>query len=136
MSGAVHETNELRNGKEEVEELRNEEEHERLGKVTLDGSDSKGHSGKVGERISDEGLSRIGVEVRQSQNASQEGEHEIQAVHVLLGARSSQLNVVVGQNGERNDDSLTCLQTCNKEEYRVRKEAFPSCQRPIIGENN
>lgn len=56
VSGAVHDANELRNGKEKVDELRNEEEHESLGEVTLDGRYSQSHSRKISKTIAHKGL--------------------------------------------------------------------------------
>lgn len=111
MSGAVHDANELGNRKEEVDELRNEEKHQGLGEVALDGGNSESHSGEISEGITDEGLRRVGIEVSQSQNATKEGEHEVDAVHVLLGARSAELNVVMRQDRQGNDDSLAGLQS-------------------------
>lgn len=112
MSRAVHDTNELRNRKEEVDELRNEEQHESLREVALDGGNSEGHSGEISEGIADERLRRVRIEVRQSKYAAEEGEHEVQAVHVLLGARAAQFDKVVDEHRHSNDDSLTSLQSC------------------------
>lgn len=117
MSRAVHDANELRNRKEEVEELRNEEQHESLREVALDGGNSERHSSKVSEGITDESLRRVGIVVRQSQNTAKEGKHEVQAVHVLLGARTAQLDKVVNEHRESDDDSLTSLQSCIFEGY-------------------
>jgi len=53
---AVDDTKKLRERKEEVDQLRDEEEHESLGKVTKDTNDCESHTSTVAESITNEDL--------------------------------------------------------------------------------
>ena len=70
MARAVHDSNQLRNGKEEVDELGQEEEHQCLGEVTLDGGNGQSHAGEISEGISHKGLRWVRIVVCQRQNTS------------------------------------------------------------------
>lgn len=65
VSRAVHDANELRNGKEKVDELRNEEEHEGLREVTLNGRNSQSHSRKISKAIAHKSLCWECIIIRQ-----------------------------------------------------------------------
>ena len=91
--------------------MREEEEHERLGEVGLDGGHGERHAGEVGEGIANEHVRGEGVEIGQSEDATEEGKHEVHAVHVLRGARAAQLHKVVRQHRQGDHHSLARLQS-------------------------
>lgn len=51
MSGTRNEAEELRDGIQEVEDLRDEEEEDGLAEVAEDAYDGKGHAGEVAEGV-------------------------------------------------------------------------------------
>ena len=59
MSRTGNEAKELRDGVEEIEDLRHEDEQHRLAEVAEDGDDGERHSGKVAERIANKHARRI-----------------------------------------------------------------------------
>ena len=59
MTWAGNKTEELRQREKEVEYLGDKEEQHRLAEVTKDGDDSKRHSGKITESVTDEHLCRV-----------------------------------------------------------------------------
>jgi hypothetical protein len=59
MSRAFNHTEQLRAGQNKVEDLRDEEEDECLGKVTLQCNRREGHSAEVAERVPGESAGRI-----------------------------------------------------------------------------
>ena len=56
MPWAVDDTKKLRERKEEVDQLRDEEEHQSLGEVTKDTNDCESHTSTVAESITNEDL--------------------------------------------------------------------------------
>jgi len=59
MSGTRHEVEKLRNGEDEVDDLRYEEEQHRLAEVSEDSDDRERHPGKVAKSVTDEHSRRI-----------------------------------------------------------------------------
>ena len=58
VARAVHDADQLRQRVEKVEDLRNEEEQQRLGKVPENAADGKGDAGKVGKGVADKDARR------------------------------------------------------------------------------
>lgn len=52
----------LRDGQEKIEDLRNEEEKHSLGEMAENGDDGEGHSGEIAKRVTDEHTRGIPVE--------------------------------------------------------------------------
>ena len=64
MTRAGDEAEELGAGEEEIEDLGEKEEEERLGEVAEDADNGKGHTTKVAERVAHECLGRVPVPIQ------------------------------------------------------------------------
>ena len=67
-------TKELRETKDEIDELRDEQKKEELCVMALDASDAESHSSEISERITDKNRGRIPVEIEQAEGCVDERE--------------------------------------------------------------
>lgn len=93
MARTGNEPEELREREKEVEELREEEEQQRLGEVPEDAHlavrgvanshRSEGHAGGVGEGVADEAARGEAVEVEERERGGDEGHDDHRGEHVV-----------------------------------------------------
>ena len=86
---------ELGEGDDKVEHLRDEEEHEGLAEVAHDARHGQGHPGKVGEGVADEDLAGVPVVDQEAQGHGGEGQDEAEREQVGAGLRAGHLDHVV-----------------------------------------
>ena len=116
---AVDEVEELRNAKHEVQELRNEEQHHGLAKVTQDAYHRKCHACAVAEGVAHEDLAGEFVVLQEGQSAPKERNHDGEGEHValddFLGFRAfcvlvnCNFNYIVDHDEAPDDEALAHL---------------------------
>mmetsp|Transcript_6929 Transcript_6929/g.16698 ORF Transcript_6929/g.16698 Transcript_6929/m.16698 type:complete len:405 (-) Transcript_6929:244-1458(-) len=117
---AWHKLEELRRRVQEVEDLRREEEEERLAEVAQDASDAEGHASKVSERVANKHLRGVPVEGEQRKRGRHQREHQVGREEVPLLDRAllrlGQLHEIVQQEGESKDQRLPRLEPVHASE--------------------
>lgn len=79
-----------------VEQLRDEQQQQRLAEVAEDADDGEDHAGEVAVRVADEDARRVPVVVPERQRDADEGEQEVEREEVGVGGRVR----VGGEGGE------------------------------------
>lgn len=95
---------------EEVEELGDEQEAERLGEVAEDADDGEDHAGEVAVGVADEDFGRVPVVGEQGEGDADPGEEEVEREEVGVGGRvrvrGEEVEAVVEGDEQGDDDAL------------------------------
>ena len=110
MAWTRHEAKQLRGRVDKVEDLREQQQHERLAEVPENTNDDKDHAGKVAVRVADEHARRVPVVAEQGKGDAEEGEQEVEREEVRVsrrvGVRREQVEAVVDGEEKGDDDGL------------------------------
>lgn len=110
VARAGDEVKELGRGVDEVEDLRQQEEHEGFAEVALDADDDEDHAREVAVRVADEYVRWVLVVGEEGEADAEEGEQEEQAEEVAVdggvGVGCDEVQAVVGDEEQGDDDGL------------------------------
>ena len=123
VAGAVHNSEDLRHWKEEVNQLRDEEKHHSLGEVTKNSADGESHSSHVAECVPNKSLRWESVVLEEGKSAEEEWNYDGQWIGMVLNGLSGNFGVnpmvkidfhdVVDHNEAAHDEALSNFDTVN-----------------------
>ncbi len=99
MAGTGDEAEELRGGVDEVEDLGDEEQEERLGEVAEDADDGEDHAREVAVGVSDEDARGVPVVAPEREGDADEGKEHVEGkemgVGCWVGVRDEEVEAIV-----------------------------------------
>ena len=121
VSRAGHEAEDLGRRVGKVEELRDEQEAERLGEVAEDADDGKDHAGEVAVGVADEDAGGVPVVAEEGGGDADPGQEEVEGEEVGVGGRvrvgRGEVEDVVEGEEEGDDDALGDLDAVDAGEH-------------------
>jgi len=128
MAGAGDEAEDLGRRVDEVEDLGEQHQHQRLAEVAQDAHDDEDHAGEVAVRVAHEDARRVPVVAEQGGRHAQEGQQEVETEEVRVGGRvrvrGEQVQAVVEHQEERHHHGLGHLDAVDagQDVYAVGRE--------------
>lgn len=140
MARARDDAEQLRRAVEEVDDLRDEQEQQRLGEVAKDGYDGEDHAGEVTVGVADEDAGWVPIVVPERERDANEGEEKVEGeemrVRRWVRVRGREQVDGVVEDEEKGDDErladLDAVDAC-QDVYAVGTEYGNACHVDVVG---